>query len=200
MLADDDADTLELVEVPAKVREAQGLTVSYHRVWCDAVSGVIPAHRVDGRWQVLQRDLPRIAEVLSTPRPRGRAKHTETIQAQRETHGDHPFEKRKGLPSPDGSPLRSRQQLRPARRSRSEPLPPRKNSVGKIPFRPVLEQPQHAAPPHFFAGRLFRRLPARLADLPDDTRELIGKALDRRLVRLALDDDGGALVLRGIGR
>jgi hypothetical protein len=52
----------------------------------------------------------------------------------------------------------------------------------------------------FFAGRLFRRLPARLADLPDDTRELIGKALDRRLVRLALDDDGGALVLRGIGR
>ena len=47
---------------------------------------------------------------------------------------------------------------------------------------------------------LLARLPARLADLPDDTRELIGKALDRRLVRLALDDDGGALVLRGIGR
>lgn len=47
---------------------------------------------------------------------------------------------------------------------------------------------------------LLARLPSRLADLPLDARASIGRALDARQVRLALDDDGGALVLRGIGR
>ena len=64
-------------------------------------------------------------------------------------------------------------------------------------------KPRSAASRHISSPApwpLLGRLPARLADLPDDTRQLIGKALDARLVRLALDDDGGALVMRAGGR
>jgi hypothetical protein len=54
-----------------------------------------------------------------------------------------------------------------------------------------------AAAPHFLARSLFRRLPARLSNLPADARDVLGTALDRGLARLVLGDDGDALVVRG---
>jgi hypothetical protein len=58
-----------------------------------------------------------------------------------------------------------------------------------------------AAAPHFLARSLFRRLPARLSNLPADARDALGTALDRGLVRLALDEvTGAAVVVRSIRR
>jgi hypothetical protein len=44
---------------------------------------------------------------------------------------------------------------------------------------------------------LLRRLPARMGDLDDNMKAVVGLALDRNAARLALDLDGTALVLRG---
>ena len=64
----------------------------------------------------------------------------------------------------------------------------------KIAFRAAEAKQPLAAAPHFLARSLFRRLPARLADLPDDAKGLIGAAIDRRTVLLALDADGATVV------
>lgn len=55
-------------------------------------------------------------------------------------------------------------------------------------------KPQGAAPRHVFARPLLGRLPARLADLSDEARGALGRALDQGRARLLLDDDGGVLV------
>ncbi len=55
-------------------------------------------------------------------------------------------------------------------------------------------------PPPSPAWPLMRLLPVKLADIPADVRELVGRALDAGGARLVLDDDGGALVLRGVAR
>ena len=48
---------------------------------------------------------------------------------------------------------------------------------------------------------LLGMLPAPLAQLPDDVRATLGRALDARLVRLALDEvTGAAVVTRTTGR
>jgi hypothetical protein len=44
---------------------------------------------------------------------------------------------------------------------------------------------------------LVERLPARLRDLDDDMKAVIGFALDGGAVRFGLDHDGVVLVLRG---
>ena len=48
---------------------------------------------------------------------------------------------------------------------------------------------------------LLELLPSKLGDLPDDVRAGLGRALDARLVRLALDEvTGAAVVTRATGR
>jgi hypothetical protein len=63
---------------------------------------------------------------------------------------------------------------------------------------PALTKPRLAASRRNSAPwPLLRLLPAPIAQLPTDARDLLGAALDRGLARLVLGDDGDAFVVRG---
>lgn len=49
----------------AREMQARGVTVSYHKLWCLASAGKIPAQRMGNRWIILSEDLDTIAATLT---------------------------------------------------------------------------------------------------------------------------------------
>jgi hypothetical protein len=62
-------DELDFPDVLPEVRARYGVAASYHRLWCLAVEGQVPARRVGKRWRVLRADLPRVAAALGAALP-----------------------------------------------------------------------------------------------------------------------------------
>lgn len=56
---------IELVAVPAALRQAHNVTVAYPRLWRAVVDGRVPAIRDGRRWYIEQDKLPEIARIMS---------------------------------------------------------------------------------------------------------------------------------------
>jgi hypothetical protein len=60
---------------------------------------------------------------------------------------------------------------------------------------PAPSEKRPAVAPRIFDPEL--RLPAHLADIPSRARARVGRMIDDQLIKLVLDRDGRALVVRG---
>jgi hypothetical protein len=69
MPTDDPADLpnvdLALIEALPQLFERFGVTPSYQTLWLAAVSGRVPAHRIDGKLRIRRADLPEVAAVFA---------------------------------------------------------------------------------------------------------------------------------------
>ena len=71
--------------------------------------------------------------------------------------------------------------------------------LAPMPRHDIARPDRRPVPPPNAALALLARLPSRLADLPDEARDALGRAIDRGTARLVLADDGVAVVCRRSG-